>query len=114
GVVAVRIGPCETGVELDRHERELAPSDLDRCDTVLAQKTFAFAGKKEDSFASRAAAARRSVDAVETAGLAAIAFLQISCEATVRRVEVQELRTRSAPEPMHDLRWSADARAGGQ
>jgi hypothetical protein len=29
-------------------------------------------------------------------------------------MEVEESRPRSAPEPMHDLRWSADVRARGE
>jgi hypothetical protein len=113
-VVGVRVGSFETRVELELDEGELVPSDLDRRDPVLAHETFAFAGKKEDGFGSRAAAPRWSVDAVETAGLTAIALLQIPCEATVRRVEVQEARTGSAPEAMDDLPRSAHARARGQ
>jgi hypothetical protein len=113
-VVGVRVGSFETGVELELDEGELVPSGLDRRDPVLAHETFAFAGKKEDGFGSRAAAPRRSVDAVEAAGLTAIPSLEIPCEPPVRRVEVEEPRTRSAPESMHDLRWSADARAGRQ
>ena len=45
-----------------------------------------------------------------TAGLVAIALLQIPCEATVRRMEVQKPGRRSAPEAMDDLRRSTDAR----
>jgi hypothetical protein len=113
-VVGVLVGPFEAGLELELGQRELVATDLDRRDSVLAHETFAFAGKKKDGFGSRAATAWRGVDAVEATGLTAIALLQIPCEATARCMEVQEPRTRSAPEPMHDLRWSADARARRQ
>jgi hypothetical protein len=113
-VVGVRVRPFEAGLELELDQRKLFAPDLDRRDPVLTHETFAFARKKKDGFGSWAAAARRSVDAVEAAGLPAIAFLQIPCEAPIRRMEIEEPSPRRAPEPMHDLRRSADARARRQ
>ena len=113
-VVAVRIGPFETGLELELDQSELISADLDRCDSVFTHESFAFAGREEDRLRSGSATTRRSIDAVEAAGLAAIALLQIPREATVRRVEVQEPCTRRAPEPVDDLRRSAGARSRRQ
>jgi hypothetical protein len=113
-VVGVRVGPFEAGLELELDERELFASDLDRRNPVLALQTFAFSGQEEDGFGSGAATARRSVDAVETARLTAIPLLEIPCETSVRRMEVQEPCTRCAPETVDDLPRSADARARRQ
>ena len=113
-VVGVRVWSFEAGLELELDQSELFAPDLDRLNSVLALETFACSGRKEDGFGSGAATARRSVDAVETAGLTAIPFLQIPCEAPVRCMEVQEPGTRSAPEAMHDLRRSAGARVRRQ
>ena len=113
-VMGVRVGPFEAGLELELDQRELLAPDLERRDSVLALEPFACSGRKEDGVLSGAATARWSVDAVETSGLTAIPLLQIPCEAPVRCVEVEEPRTRSAPETVHDLRRSADACAGRQ
>ncbi len=113
-VVGVRVGPFEAGLELELDQRQLLAAYLDRRDSIFALKPLAFSGREKKGFRSVAAAAWRSVDAVETAGLTAIPCLKIPCETTVRRVEVQEPRARSAPEPMHDLPRSADACARGQ
>ena len=113
-VVGVGVRPFEAGLELELDQGQLLSADLDRRDSVLPLETFAFAGRQEDGVRSREPAPRRSVDAVEAPGLTAISLLQIPCESTSRRMEVEEPRARSAPEPMHDLRWSTDARARGQ
>jgi ethanolamine utilization protein EutN len=113
-VVGVRVGPFEAGLELKLDQGELISADLDRRDSVFAHEPFAFAGREEDCLRSGSATTRGSIDAVEAAGLAAIALLQIPSEATVRRVEVQEPRTRRAPESVDDLRRSADARSRRQ
>ena len=113
-VMCVRVGSCEAGLERELDEGELLTPDLDRRDPIVACEPLAFSGREEDGFRSGAPTPRRSVDAVETAGLTAIPRLQIPCEATVRRVEVQESGAGSAPEAMDHLRRSADARARRQ
>jgi hypothetical protein len=113
-LVGVRVGSLETGLELELDQRELLAADLDRRDPVFALEPLTFSRRKEDRIRSGASAARRSVDAVETAGLTAIPLLQIPCETPVRCVEVEESRARSAPESVHDFPWSADARARRQ
>ena len=113
-VMGMRVRPCETGLELELDQRELVATDLYRRDPVLTLETFASTGRKEDGFRSGATTARQGVKTVETAGLTAIAGLQIPRETRVRRVEIQEPRARGASEPMHDLPWSADAGARRQ
>jgi hypothetical protein len=108
-VVGMRVGSLEAGLEHELDEGQLLSADLDRRDSVPAFETFSLSGKEEDGLRSGAATTGRSVDAVETAGLTAIPLLQIPCEPSVGRVEIQEPRSRSAPEPMHDFPWSADA-----
>ena len=113
-VVSVGVGPFEAGLELELDQGQLLSADLDRRDSVLPLETFAFAGRQEDGVRSREPASGRCVDAVEAPGLTAISLLQIPCKTTIRRMEVEEPRPRSAPEPVDDLPWSADAGAWGQ
>jgi hypothetical protein len=113
-VVGVRIRPYEAGLELELDQRQLVDSNLDRGDAVRALEPFAVAGRKEDRLRPRSAAARRSVDAVEAAGLTAVTLPQVLGEAAPGRVEVEKTRARRAPEPVHDLLGSADERARRQ
>ena len=92
-VVGVRIRPFEAGLELELDQRQLLEPGLDRRDAVLALEPFAFAGRKEDRVRARPAAARPSVDAVEAAGLTAVARPQVLGEAAARRVEVEKTRS---------------------
>src|SRR6476620_442866 len=105
-VVGVGVGPFEAGFELELDQGQLLSADLDRPDPVLTLETFTFPGTEEDGVRSVAATTRRSVDAVEAPGLAAIPLLEIPCEATVLCMEVEEPGPRRAPEPVHDLRRS--------
>ena len=113
-IVGVRVRPFEAGLELELDQRQLLSADLDRRDSGLPLETFAFPRTEEDGVRPRAATTRRSVDAVETAGLTAIPLLEIPCEAAPRCMKVQEASPRRASESMYDLRWSADARAWRQ
>jgi hypothetical protein len=71
------------------------------------------AGAQDDPVRAGAAAARLDVDAVETAGPAAVAVAQILGEASVRRVEVEESsrhrRTEAMDEPRRGRRKPARA-----